>query len=170
MQTSPSAPVGTDGSVATDDRVMINGTTAQSDATIMGRVTYTDSSPAAYVNVDVWCWNCSGANTDADGYYTLTVPPGNVTLASRVDGYTCQSSPSVNAVSGQTYSNVNLTLLINTAWVTGTVRDQYGNPVSNPNVSAADRANGHHLNGGNWNDASGRYVRDVAAGTWGLDA
>ena len=147
------------------------GTTApQSDATILGRVTYTNSTPAAYVNVDVWCSNCSGTNTDANGYYTVTVPPGNASLASRVDGYTCQSSPSINATSGQVYTNINLTLLINTAWVTGTVRDQYGVAVPDPNVSAADRANGHHLNSGNWSDPSGHYVRDVAAGTWALDA
>jgi PGF-CTERM protein len=112
--------------------------TLREPGTITGTVVDENGDPISGATVDVWGPSAGQTTTDAGGNYSLTVGAGEYAVEIRAKGYPPRIVRGVSVNVSET-ETVDATLR-QPGFVTGTVVDAQGNPLSNVWVGAEDGA------------------------------
>jgi len=166
--------------VISNQNATLNFTAALPTTTISGFVL--NNSGAAISGVQVWAngtvngqYYSFQANTDSDGYYSLTAPNGTWTVGLNTgtgsgvlpSDYLCPQSQTV--VIDNANGTANFIVIPTTHTISGILTDNNGNPIPNIGLSAYAQINGVGYNSvAGETDADGWYSLNVINGDWNV--
>ncbi|MFQ5631099.1 MAG: carboxypeptidase regulatory-like domain-containing protein, partial [bacterium] len=136
---------------------------APNAATISGAVT---GSGLALFQAIVLASGASGdfeTQTDAQGAFSISLPPGAYSLLAKRDGYLNASPKSITANPGQILTGVDFALVLNKATVSGIVKSASGEFLRNAIVTAIDDSNAANSSTSTTN-ISGEFTMKLTAG------
>jgi protocatechuate 3,4-dioxygenase beta subunit len=116
-------------------------------------------------NVQITAIPLSGSayqtTTDIYGQYSLNLPQGNYTITASHPQYSAQNNQQVNLTVGQTINNLNISLIANQSFITGTVLSN-NTSLSNVTITAGNFSTQTNPNG--------YYSLPVSSGTYNIIA
>jgi hypothetical protein len=163
-------------SINAGEALQANFTGVPAPYTISGTLTGATGSPFAgigvYANATIngVNYNLNSVDTDNNGDYSLNVSSGTWNLGvntggggdSLPAGYFV-SAPTV-VVSNTSVANINITALMGTHTISGSLTDNHGNPIAGVDVYAYVSGQNYNLNA--TTDTNGNYSLTVINGTW----
>ncbi len=102
--------------------------------------------------------------TDAQGQYSISLEPGSYTVIARKNGYLDPDAQTVLANPGQSVPDIDFTLILNKATISGIAKNASGDFLRNVTVIATDSSDASNRVTTTTN-TSGEYTMKVTAGT-----
>ncbi len=102
--------------------------------------------------------------TDAQGQYSISLEPGTYTLIARKNGYLDPDARTVLANPGQSVPDIDFTLILNKATISGIAKNASGDFLRNVTIIATDSSDAANRVTTTTN-TSGEYTMKVTAGT-----